>query len=468
MTLPSPQAPFSAERPLRVLVIGSGPSGIFCAEALIKQAEVPVDLDVLDRLPTPYGLVRYGVAPDHLKIKSVTAGFERTLSDPRVRFLGNVEFGSELSYDEARTHYDALIYTFGAAADRRLGIPGEDLTGSLSATEFVAWYNGHPDAAARELLLHAAGVAVVGVGNVALDVSRILSKTRAELHDSDIAPHALDALEHSPVQDVWVLGRRGAAQAKFTTKELREFGELEGADVLVQPQEIALSEAEEAAISDNIVKKNVEVLQGFAGRAPGGKPRRVHLRFLVSPTEILGDEQGRVAGLKIERNRLDEAGNARGTGEFEVLPVQMVLRSVGYRGVAIAGVPFDERRGVIPNEGGRVSGRSGEYTAGWIKRGPSGVIGTNKADAAESVRTLLEDVRAGNLTPAPQSGRAAVDALLSAKGAEVVTLEDWMALDAFEREQGAATGRPRAKVTQKGHMLEVIRRVRGARQTGNG
>ena len=453
----APTHPFTPERPLSVLVVGSGPSGVFSAEALVKQSEVPVQVDVLDKLPTPYGLVRYGVAPDHLKIKSVTAGFDRVLADPRVRFLGNVEFGTELSREEARRHYDAILYTFGASADRRLGIPGEDLRGSMSATEFVAWYNGHPDAAARDLLLHAHGVAVVGVGNVALDVSRILAKTSAELHQSDIAPHALAALEGSPVQDVWVLGRRGPAQAKFTTKELREFGELEQADVVVDPAETRLSEAEEAAVSDNTVKKNLEVLREFAARPQGSKPRRVHLRFLVSPLEILDDGSGGVGGLKVERNRLDEGGNPVGTGDVEVLPVQMVLRSVGYRGMQLADVPYDERRGVIPNEGGRVTGRVGEYTAGWIKRGPSGVIGTNKADAAESVRLLLEDVRAGRLTPAPEPGHAAVDRLLAAKGSEVVTLADWQALDAHERELGAQSGRPRAKVAHRHHMLDVIR-----------
>ena len=451
---------FTQDRPLRVLVVGSGPSGIFAADALIKQNEVPVQIDVLDKLPTPYGLVRYGVAPDHLKIKSVTAGFEKTLSDPRVRFLGNVAFGTDLTYDEARSHYDALFYTFGASSDRRLGIPGEDLTGSMSATEFVAWYNGHPDAAAREMLLHATGVAVVGVGNVALDVSRILSKTTEELRDSDIAPHALDALEHSPVKDVWILGRRGAAQAKFTTKDLREFGELHISDPIVKGDEIQVSQADED-VADSTVKKNLEVLRAFAARPPEGKERRLHLRFLVSPTEILNDGNGHVAGLKIERNRLDERGNAVGTGEFEMLPVQMVLRSVGYRGMKIAGVPFDEGRGVIPNEQGRVTGRVGEYTAGWIKRGPSGVIGTNKADAVESVKLLLEDARNGTLQPVQDSNRDHIDALLSGKAIDVVTLADWKALDAHELMTGQAQGRPRAKVSHKAQMLEVIRGKRG-------
>ncbi|MGY2893489.1 NADP oxidoreductase [Deinococcus sp. UYEF24] len=450
---------FTSERPLRVLVVGSGPSGVFAADALIKQADVPVQVDVLDRLPTPYGLVRYGVAPDHLKIKSVTAGFEKTLSDPRVRFLGNVAFGTDLTYEEAKEHYDALFYTFGASSDRRLGIPGEDLKGSMSATEFVAWYNGHPDAAAREMVLHATGVAVVGVGNVALDVSRILSKTVAELRESDIAPHALEALERSPVQDVWILGRRGAAQAKFTTKELREFGELHISDPIVKPAEIQVSEADEAA-ADSTVKKNLEVLRAFAVRTPEGKDRRLHLRFLVSPVEILDDGEGNVGGLKIERNKLDESGNAVGTGEYEVLPAQMVLRSVGYKGVQVPGVPFDEKRGVIPNEQGRVTGRVGEYTAGWIKRGPSGVIGTNKADAVESVKLLLQDAQDGTLQPTAQPADT-IDALLHGKGVDVVTLADWKTLDAHELAGGVALGRPRAKVAHKAQMLEVIRGGRG-------
>ncbi len=447
------QSAYSPERPLRVAVIGSGPSGVFAAEALLKQTQVPAQVDVFDRLPTPYGLVRYGVAPDHLTIKSVTRGFEKTLSDPRVRFLGNVEFGRDLTHEEARAHYDAVIYTVGASSDRRLGIPGEDLTGSMSATEFVAWYNGHPDAAARDMVLTAGGVAVVGVGNVALDVSRILVKTVAELHESDIAAHALEALAQSHVRDVWVLGRRGAAQAKFTTKELREFGELHEADPIVKPEEVQVDEAAEAAITDNTVKKNLEVLRDFAGRTPEGKPRRIHLRFLVSPTEILDDGNGHVAGLKIERNTLDEAGNAVGTGEFETLPVQMVLRSVGYKGVALPGVPFDERRGVIPNVEGRVEGRPGEYTAGWIKRGPSGVVGTNRKDATDTVAHLLSDVAAGLLTPAPQATAEAVDALLAGKSVDVYTFADWQALDAHELSSGQTLGRPRAKVVHKHEML---------------
>lgn len=445
---------YSQERPLRVAVIGSGPSGIYAAEALLKQSDIPVSVDVFDRLPTPYGLVRYGVAPDHLTIKSVTKGFEKTLSDPRVRFLGNVEFGRDLTHAEARDHYDAVLYTVGASSDRRLGIPGEDLRGSMSATEFVAWYNGHPDAAARDMLLSATGVAVVGVGNVALDVSRILVKTVAELRESDIAAHALAALERSQVKDVWVLGRRGPAQAAFTTKELREFGELAATDPIVKPAEVQLTEAEEAAITDNIKKKNVEVLRDFAVRTPEGKDRRVHLRFLVSPVEILGDEVGNVSGLKIERNKLDDNGNAVGIGEYETLPVQMVLRSVGYRGVPLPDVPFDEKRGVIPNEEGRVTGRPGEYTAGWIKRGPSGVVGTNRKDATDTVAHLIADAKAGALAAAAKPAAADLDALLAGKGVDVFSFGDWQTLDAYELAEGQAEGRPRHKVVDKVEMLK--------------
>ncbi|MDV6375563.1 FAD-dependent oxidoreductase [Deinococcus arenicola] len=450
--------PFTLERPLRVAVIGSGPSGVYAAEALIKQTQIPTEIDVFDRLPTPYGLVRYGVAPDHLTIKSVTKGFEKTFSDPRVRFLGNVEFGKDVTHEDLKAHYDAIMYTVGASGDRRLGIPGEDLSGSMSATEFVAWYNGHPDAAAREMVLHAQGVAVVGVGNVALDVSRILLKTVAELQTSDIAPHALEVLEKSPVQDVWILGRRGAAQAKFTTKELREFGELSDADPVVKPGEVTVDEVAEAALTDNVTRKNLEVLRDFASRTPEGKPRRIHLRFLTSPVEILGDENGNVSGLKIERNMLDESGNAVGTGETEILPVQMVLRSVGYRGVALPGVPFDEKRGVIPNAEGRVEGRVGEYTSGWIKRGPSGVIGTNRKDSTDTVAHLIADAGAGTLPTAEQPTRDAVDAMLGERGVDVYTFADWQALDTHEQTQGQAQGRPRAKVVHKHEMLGHRRR----------
>lgn len=449
--------------PLRVAVIGAGPAGFYTAEALLKARE-EVSIDIIDRLPTPFGLVRYGVAPDHQKMKSVTKMYDRTCRDPRVRFLGNVNYGQDISHDELLSHYHAVVYAVGAPADRDLGIPGERLPGSMSATEFVAWYNGHPDYRDAQPPLEAERVAVIGLGNVAVDVTRILAKSVEELSSTDMADHALERLASSEVKDVVMVGRRGPAQGKFTTKELRELGELENADIVVDERELDLDEASMASIEDNrLAQRNLDVLRSFAASSPSGKPRRVHIRFCLSPVEILGEE--RVTGLKLERNRLVQQENgaiaAVPTGEFETWPVGMVLRSVGYRGNALPGVPFDERRGVIPNERGRVldspagDARAGEYVTGWIKRGPSGVIGTNKADAMETVGTLLEDpVRTLEPTSAT---RAAVDELLSGRGVQVVDYERWCALDRLEVATGEKQGRPRVKVTNVAEMLDHCR-----------
>ena len=453
---------FSDQRPLWVAVIGSGPSGIYTAEALIKQTETPVRVDVFDKLPTPYGLVRYGVAPDHQTIKSVTKVMQKTLQDPRVRFFGNVEYGSQLTHADLKAHYDAVVYTVGASSDRHLGVPGEDLQGSLSATEFVAWYNGHPEYEHRTPPVQGVkGVAVVGMGNVAVDVTRILAKSVEELSKSDIADHALELLQHSSVTDIYMLGRRGPAQAKFTTKELRELGELVNADIVVNAAELELDEKSAASIaSDPPMLKNLEILREFAAKPLEGKPRRVHIRFLVSPVELVGE--GKVQQIKLERNRLDENLNAVGTSQFETLEVGMVLRSVGYKGLALSEVPFDSRKGVIPNLGGRVTQDGttvpGLYTAGWIKRGPSGVIGTNKADAADTVKLLLED--APSLLLAPQSPEN-IGKLIEARGARYISFEDWQRLDAHETALGQAQGRPRVKVTSVKGMLEVIERQAG-------
>ncbi|GGJ40630.1 FAD-dependent oxidoreductase [Deinococcus roseus] len=453
-------------RPLRIAVIGAGPSGFYATEALLKQTQYDVTVDLIDRLPTPYGLVRYGVAPDHQKIKSVTNIFQKIAANPKVRFLGNVNFGTDITYDDLKAHYDAIFYTVGASSDRSLGIPGENLLGSMSATEFVAWYNGHPDYADRTMPLDIEGVAVVGVGNVAVDVSRILAKTAEELALTDTADHAIEQLKHSKVKDIYVLGRRGAAQAKFTTKELREFGELLNADVVVDPAEVQVDELSAKEMENPGTAKNVEVLQHFSEKPLEGKPRRVHLRFLVSPVEIIGTD--RVEGLKIEKNKLVEQDGwvaAVGTGEFETLNVGMVLRSVGYKGVALPGVAFDARKGVIPNEGGRVKTENGvvpgEYTAGWIKRGPSGVVGTNKACAVDSVNLFLEDAatlpKADDANATPE----AVDALLAARGARVVTFQDWLELDRHETEKGKAQGRPRVKFATVQDMLSALETVKG-------
>jgi ferredoxin/flavodoxin---NADP+ reductase len=452
---------FDATHPLRVLVVGAGPSGFYTAEALLKDFQ-DVSVDLLDRLPTPYGLVRYGVAPDHQKIKSVTKMYEKTSQDPRLRFLGNVNFGSDLTHAEAKKHYHAIVYTVGASADRNLGIPGENLIGSMSATEFVAWYNGHPDYCDRIRHLNAQHVAVVGVGNVAVDVTRILAKSVDELKTTDIADHALDVLKDSKVTDIYMLGRRGPAQAKFTTKELRELGELENADIIVNLDEVEVdAKSLESIANDPGMKKNVEILQEFSRKPLTGKPRRVHLRFLVSPVKLIGEDS--VAQMRLEKNRLDENLNAVGTGEFETLPVEMVLRSVGYKGVALPDVPFDSKRGVIPNEAGRVLDApggtpvQGEYVAGWIKRGPSGVVGTNKADAHDTVKMLVADQANLIAISADDARPEAINKLLDDKNISYISFKHWQALDAHELQLGMAQGRPRVKVTSIAQMLELSR-----------
>lgn len=453
------------DAPLRVAVIGAGPAGFYTTEALLK-ARDEVSVDLFDRLPTPYGLVRFGVAPDHQKLKSVTRLYERTLRDPRTRLLGNVEFGRDLTHDDLLRHYHAVVYAVGSASDRRLGIPGEHLPGSHSATEFVAWYNGHPDYCEASFPFDATDVVVIGMGNVAIDVTRILAKSRDELAVTDIADHALDALAGSAVRRITMVGRRGPAEAKFTTKELRELGELLNADIDVEQAALELSPASAAAAAaDATTGKNVEVMNAFARQEPSGKPRTVALRFMLSPVEVLGEE--RVSGVRFERTELVQGDSGRvdvrGTGEHVTIPAQLVLRSVGYRGAPLPGVPYDERGGVIPNSAGRVVSESGEprqaeYVAGWIKRGPSGVIGTNKADAMETVNALLEDFAAGRLSDgrALDLRPAAVDELLASRGAEPFGAEAWFALDRAEIGAGEAQGRPRVKTVRWDDLLRRL------------
>ncbi|MFI6513503.1 FAD-dependent oxidoreductase [Streptosporangium sp. NPDC050855] len=403
---------------LRVAIVGSGPAGIYTAEALIKQAAVPLEVDVLERLPTPYGLVRYGVAPDHTSIKSIAGYLRGVLEMPQVRFLGGVELGKDVDVADLLDCYDAVVYCTGAMLDRRMGIPGEDLPGSVAATDFVNWYCGHPDMPADRFVLDSPEVAVIGVGNVAVDVVRVLAKTADELRATDVPEDVLSRLAASEVKVVHMIGRRGPEHAKFTLKELRELGELANADVRVRRDECA---ADVSAASRQI-RGNVEVLQSWAGRTPAGRPRRVEVRFWMRPVEILGD--GRVEALRLERTRLVD-GRVSGTGEFETLPVGMVLRSVGYRSVPLPGVPFSETTMTVPNEAGRVRDR--EYVAGWLKRGPTGVIGTNKSDAAETVRTLLAD-----LAGREPVRRADLDDLLAERDVSPVTYEHWLAIEAAE------------------------------------
>ena len=453
--------------PLRIAIVGAGPSGFFLAEKLLSQDATPVTVDLFERLPTPYGLVRFGVAPDHEKIKNVTRSFDKLAARPGFRFFGNVEIGRDLTLDELREHYHQICFTTGAQSDRRMGIPGEDLAGSHPATEFVAWYNGHPDYRDVTFDLSVERVAVVGVGNVAVDVARILAKSPEELAATDIADHALEALRQSRVREVYLLGRRGPAQAAFTNPEVKELGELEGADVRVLPGEVALdplSEAELAARDDASTRKKIEILQEYARRQPSGKPKRLTLRFLVSPTELVGDARGQVQAIRLVRNRLvaapDGSLKAEPTGETEDLPVGLVFRSVGYKGLAIPGLPFEPRRGTVPHDCGRVIDPAGGkpvtgcYVSGWIKRGPSGVIGTNKPCAAETAESMLADAAAGAMLQ-PTGGD--IEPLLRQRQPDLVTWADWVRLNQAECAAGKPSGRPRVKLTRVAEMLKAIR-----------
>jgi ferredoxin--NADP+ reductase len=458
------------DAPLRVAIVGSGPAGFYTAEHLLRQ-ERPLSVDLFDCLPTPFGLVRGGVAPDHPKIKSVTRVYDKVAANPAFRFFGNVRAGRDLSAEDFGRHYHAVVWAVGAEADRRLDIPGEDLAGSHTATEFVAWYNGHPDFRDRRFDLGQESAAVVGVGNVAMDVTRILASDPEELARTDITGYALAALRESRVRTIYLLGRRGPAQAAFTNPELKELGELALADVVVRPADLVLDPATRASLEatpDREAEKNLKTLQGFVERGLLGRPRRIELRFCTSPLRLEGE--GRVERMVLGANRL-EAG-ARGvqavpTGDEESVPVGLVFRSVGYRALPLPGVPFDSGRAVIPNERGRVLAAPGgavvpgSYVAGWIKRGPSGVIGTNKPDAAETAERLLEDAAEGRLPAPPEPAMAAIPLLLRTRGVEVVGWPDWQALDAHEVASGAARGAPREKVTETGEMLTIIR---GARQ----
>jgi ferredoxin/flavodoxin---NADP+ reductase len=442
--------------PLRVAVVGSGPAGFYAADALLRSEDPPVEVDLIDRLPTPWGLVRLGVAPDHENIKAVSRAFEKTAARPGFRFFGNVEVGSTVSHEELAERYDAVVYTVGAQTDRRLGIPGEDLPGSWAATEFVAWYNGHPDFQDREFDLSHERAVVIGNGNVAIDCARMLALTADELASTDTTHEAIDALVGAGVREIVMLGRRGPVQAAFTPPELKELGELAGAEPIVDPADLQLDPASvlELEADRERARRNFDLLEGYAAREAEGRPRRIVLRFLASPVAILGED--RVEAVEIVRNELVEEGGrivARPTGETEIVPAGIVLRSVGYQGVALPGVPFDERSGTIPNDRGRVEGAERTYVAGWIKRGPSGVIGTNKKDAAETVELLLEDARAGRLAGAKPELQL-VD-LLEAKGAHFVEYAGWQAIDAAERGAGEPLGRPRVKLTAWEKLLET-------------
>jgi len=450
-----------SEAPLRVAVVGSGPAGFYAAGALLD-ADMPVEVDVLERLPTPWGLVRLGVAPDHPKLKTVSRAFERVADKPGFRFVGNVEIGRDLHHADLANLYDAVVYAVGAQTDRRLGIPGEDLPGSWSAFEFVAWYNGHPDYQDLEFDLDVQRAVVIGNGNVALDVARMLALTPEELSPTDTTDAATEAILSSRISDIVVLGRRGPAEAAFTPVELGELADLAGAGVVVDPHELegVLDES-----PDTRVRRNLETLHELALRPPTGKPKTLHLRFLASPVALHGD--ARVEAIEIVHNRLEDRDGrlvAVATDERETIPCGLVFRSVGYRGVALPDVPFDEGRGTIRNDRGRVLDDAGEhvaatYCAGWIKRGPTGIIGTNKKDATETVELLLEDVRTGLLTHHAGRTAEAVDAFLDERGARRVVYTGWQAIDAFERSRGEPLGRPRVKLVTWNELLDAAEAV---------
>ena len=461
--------PGTQTNPLRVAIIGSGPAAFYAADHLLKQSNLVVAVDMFDRLPTPFGLVRGGVAPDHQKIKSVTKIYDKVAADPRFRFYGNVEFGKHLKLIDLRQHYHQILYATGAQTDRRMGIPGEDLRGSHPATEFVAWYNGHPDYRDCQFDLSQERVTVVGVGNVAIDVARILCRTPEELAATDIADYALEALRNSQVKEVYLLGRRWPVQAAFTNPEVKEVGELADADTMTLADEVQLDELSKEDLDkskDQALMKKVGMLQGYALHKPTGKSRKLVIRFLVSPTELVGDEKGRVAKMKLVRNALyrTDAGtlSPKPTDKFEELPVGLVFRSVGYRGVPLPEVPFHEKWGVILNEKGRVidpetkQHRVGEYTSGWIKRGPSGVIGTNKPDSVETALCMLEDLANGALNQPAHSEVAAAEKLVCERQPKYVTYADWLKLDEMEIANGKAQGRPRLKFARVEDMMTAL------------
>jgi len=459
------------ERPLRVAIVGAGPTGFYTADHLLRNVQVVVEVDLFDRLPTPYGLVRLGVAPDHQKIKFVTNAFDKVAANPRFRFYGGVEFGKDVTLTDLKTHYHQIVYCTGAQTDRRMGIPGEDLSGSHPATEFVAWYNGHPDYRDCTFDLTQERVAVVGVGNVAVDVVRILCRTAEELAKTDIADYALDALRKSRVKEVYLLGRRGPAQAAFTNPEVKELGELADADVTARPEEVELDPLSRAAVErsqDRATQKKVEILKEYARREPTGKSRRLTLRFMVSPVELIGDGAGGVAALRLVRNELYATSTGalqpRATDQFENLPAGLVFRSVGYRGVPLPGVPFNDSWGVILNDKGRVLDPDtkqpivGEYAAGWIKRGPTGVIGTNKPDAAETVECMFEDLARGAVLEPTRPEAAAAETLVRQRQPNFFSYADWLKLDAIEVSRGRAQGRPRVKLTRLDEILSALGR----------
>ncbi len=453
-------------RPYYVAIVGSGPSGYFAAASLQKFAadgDRAVHIDMLEMLPTPWGLVRSGVAPDHPKIKSISAKFEKTAEDPRFRFFGNIEVGRHVQPAELAERYDAVVYAVGAQSDRSLNIPGEDLAGSVSAVDFVGWYNAHPHFAQLAPDLSSGRAVVIGNGNVAMDVARILVSDPDALAGTDIADHALSSLQARGVQEVLILGRRGPLQAPFTTLELRELGMLESlkdVDVIVDPADFADITDEDLEAASKTVRNNIKVLRGYAEKPPSGASRRIVFRFCTSPIEIKsGDGHDGVASIVLGRNELVTGADgrvvAKDTGERDEVPAQLVVRAVGYRGLPTPGLPFDERAATIPHVDGRVAGSRNEYVVGWIKRGPTGVIGSNKSDSQDTVNTLLADLNAAELAEFEADHAERLAEWFAQQQPQIVTGEHWKLIDEHECSAGEGSGRPRVKLTSVAELLRV-------------
>lgn len=450
----------TSERPLRVAIIGAGPAGTYAADILSK-TDLHVSIDIIERLPAPFGLVRYGVAPDHPRIKQIIVALANVLGRSDIRLLANVNIGTDLTLQDLAEHYDAVIYATGSFKDADLNIPGIDLEGSYGAADFVSWFDGHPDVS-RTWPLEAKEVAVFGVGNVALDVARILAKHPKELAPTEIPANVMELLETSPVTDVHIFGRRGPAQVKFSPLELRELGHVPDVDIIVYPEDYDFDEGSMQFLEENRqAKQAVKTLTDWTLKEPAGASRRIHLHFLQSPHEVLG-EDGKVTGVRVERTALQGDCSVKGTGEFIDYPVQAVYRAVGYYGTEIEGVPFDDAKGVIANEGGRVVNNGdvvpGIYTTGWIKRGPVGLIGSTKSDASETIANLVEDadrLYAESTAGAEQRSPDNLLRLLKSRGVDVVQWHDWELLDQHELALGEVDGRTRVKVVPREEMTDI-------------
>ena len=435
---------------INIAIVGSGPSGCYIADMLSKKV-ADAQVDIFERLPTPYGLVRAGVAPDHQGTKNIVRQFERTFTRDNVRFAGNVNIGSDITYDELKANYDVVALTIGALNDRKLGINGEDLEGVYGSGEFVAWYNGHPDQAELSPNLNSTGIAIIGNGNVALDISRILAKSAKEMDSSDITAESQAAIDASPVKDIYLIGRRGPVEASFTNVELSELGDLERCVALVDPAQLPDALPEELdPKAAKAIEKNLDTLRGYAANNTDAKPIRLHFMFCASPLEIVGDN-GKVCGLKLEKNAIVD-GRAQPTGETFELAVQTVISAIGYRSEAIEGMPFDEQRGIVKNDEGKVE--YGVYTAGWCKRGPQGVIPANRADSMAVAKQIIADLES-NQPAGDRAGFATVESLLKERGVRAVSFDDWQQINEAEQAR-ALNGKPREKFNRVDEMLALL------------